>query len=390
MRLCAPLALAALACAGADPDKPPTPIVDGDADTDADSDTDTDSDADADTDTGSVDGLWSLSGELRHDAVQPLPAGQITAVLLEVPHIEDLQWIPTDEQAPIGGLAAGGVLPFSLEVPTQPPEALYHAPDPYVPGMEMAVYAVGFFVDEDADGEADETDTYVGSSTTFLIHLRGEVSPDAEAVGGQLGWNQLSETLLFGTVAVPFSGDWDVGSVPTNLLPMPPSDPLTATISADLSIGPAGPRQLDLYSAASSIGSPVAEDTLVSVPLTVGPPPVGATFPDPLPDPPADHLLSDLGDGPVPGASLGLYIAIAHVDLDGSGDYDPLVDLPLASSSNLLPEEQRLLFYIHPTGFDATLYALAFGSVGWVLLQDDGLGYGDLVTADWAAGIPLE
>ncbi len=39
--------------------------------------------------------------------------------------------------------------------------------------------------------------------------------------------------------------------------------------------------------------------------------------------------------------------------------------------------------------FDAAVYALAFGRVGWLLLQDDPLGTGELVPADWAAGMPL-
>ncbi len=392
-----PLFLACLiGCTGPDTtdpkeDAPADADTDTDADSDADSDADADSDSDADTDTRDA-AVFTVSGDLTIAADFVVPPGEVVAVLLEQPDINAIAYGGVVDSLELGPAAAGVPLAYSLLVPSVPAEGLFHAPDPLVPTMELAVYAVGFYIDDDGDGVPSLADTYIGTSRDSLVFLRGDVSADAVELGADLGWNRLTTAVLGGDLAVPFVGDAPGVHAAGNLLPLPNLPVMPVSVEVDLTAGPAGPRRLDLWTPAGfGLGVAIADPTLVSVDLTSGPPPVLAELPAP-PAPPDDHLFDDLGDGPIAGAVAGIYDVVAYVDADGDARFDPYVDPQLGASSSVVdPLGQRTILYLKATSFDAAQYSVAFGgALGWLLLADDGLGYGGVIAAPWSDGLSVQ
>jgi len=179
-------------------DKDDTAPPEGDTDTDTDTDTDADRDTDTDTDTAAdtatdvalTDLTFTIEGEYAGTAME-------------------LTWFNAgDEVFEVGdtiGTASVDDATVTMSVPDPAPEDMFVLDDS-VPEMTGALYMPALHVDDDADGEHDSDEIYVGAGPTWVAFLQG-VTPEYEHIGFVDGWNAIIVDLGGG------GGPPEVGSI---------------------------------------------------------------------------------------------------------------------------------------------------------------------------------
>ncbi len=361
----------------------------GDDDDDTATETIVGDDDDDDTTTATPyetpDPTWFLSGSLHVPIGADVPVGDVQVVLISLNG--DFQFGEVFRQVDVGPITADRSVDYEIGLADEVGDEWYNS-DAMNPGMEVALFALGAYIDEDGDGEATTTDTYVSASQDpFVASIRGILGTDAG--GALLGWNHVSNEIV-----TPFTGDRGGVDIDANLLPIPPTDPLSCEIIPALDQGPPGVRRVDLYSFTGWYdGAFPADPSLVSVGVPNDQPHHVFDFPD-LGVPPDDHFTDDLGDGPTEGLLIAAYVAVAYVDTDGNGAWsgNGYVETPLASNDSMAyGVPARTVMYLRATGWGAGYVAPYFGGLGWVLFEDDPYDpYGDITPLDFSDGLLLD
>ena len=367
------------------------PIVDDDDDITTDlvagDDDDDDDDDDVTTTPYEIPNpTWFISGTLSVPANAEVPAGDVTVVLIGM--TGDFEFGEVFRQVDVGPISAGGSVDYEIGIADQAADSWYWN-DTDEPDMEVAVFSLGAYIDEDGDGLPTEADTYVSAAQDpFIAHLRGTLGGDIEYEGGSLGWNYVENEVIS-----PIVGDFDGMDSTANLLPTPPDGRLGCEIIPSLDSPIPGNRRVDLFAWTGFYAGPMpASSTLVSLAVPDNQPNFQFDFPA-LGAPPDDHLSNDIGDGPMDGIDIAAYLAIAYIDADGDGAWsgDPYVEAPLATNDSLDPGvASRILMYIKATGFEAGYIAPLFDGLGWVLFEEDPYDpYGDITPLEFSDGLVL-
>jgi hypothetical protein len=339
-------------------------------DTDLTGDSDTvdtnDTDVTVDTDTIDTTTTFEFGGTVDAPDDVDIPPGDVRVIAVGNLFAADGSDFGSNLEFVLGetgadDLVAGGSADFLFHLPLVPPDEQFVATDVNYPTMELAGYLIGAYVDTDGSGGPTDRDSFVGGSSTFLAYARGDLSPDAVAIGLEEGWNVL---VLVGqdATAVAIEDGYDGYHVPGNLLEAPQGD-LVCTLEPDLD----GTVAVGLVNLDDSF----ADRTLVSVAVEASGTDTEAVLPGPIGLPPIGQVValdpsSDLG---INGTIL---FGLAWDDTDQDGEYDADSEAPLASSYSS-SEPGRLAMYLHATDLRAGFIADAYGwQMGWMLAEDSG------------------
>jgi len=328
----------------------------------------------------------ALSGALTIPEDVVMPAGEVTVVALLLD--EDFGFGEVQASVALGAVVPGGSVPYTLELPEEPADALYFQ-DTDNPEMEVAAFVIGAYMDADADGLPGPDDHYVGLAFESLVaHVRGTLPAEAIEDGVASGWNHV----VGEDASLPFTDALSGLDIEATLLEVERSAGLAFEVLAATDGGPPGTVRVDLYSSNGYFGTEPAEPTLASVEIARSGGGEEGSLPDSLPAPPDDHYSVDLGDGPQVGIEIALYSALSYVDEDGdgvwSGDfYDEAV---LASSDAVAAEDHVLVMHVRATGFEAAFLGHLIGGMGWTLLREGADPEAEPIRVSWADGVLLD
>ncbi len=276
-------------------------------------------------------------------------------------------------QGDLGELTPGEPMSWEIDV-TGIPDEDYFEESEDDPGLELALFIAGAYVDRDGDGEPGGGDLFVGGSLRMLGYARGAIPPQW---GIDEGWFVIVVDFESGDVqslegAVDEVDGFDFGG---NLLPADHAE-LLVTAEFDRTED----WNVDLFAIGPLLDGGMAPNQPTISSAVLGAADSTVTLPGPLGPPPRDHLID--GENSM---LVGYYAAVVYDDADGNGEWDWDGETVVGSSI----DGDQMVIFVRPTGFGALVYPEILGwGMGWSLLGELDSEDGP-VQLDWATGLTV-
>ncbi len=255
---------------------------------------------------------------------------------------------------------------YSLSLPEEPEGEYLQTFDADLLG---AVFLVSAWEDE-GDGQLDGNERIMGTGSTVLFYLRGQLTEEYSGVGFQEGWNRVDfDYWVSGnaTSVAAIEGSTSALNVETNLLPDMPSA-LSGEIEGSSSAGALTVALVDYVGTCESqaAGEDLRRYKALTVTKAQGDEFTYSAFPADIDVADWDSTVLLYGcvdppEGrPVDGAMFEL---VSFVDEDENGAWDPGVDSPQGRSTS--GDAASVLIFFEPRAPGAYFYVNQGASMGW-------------------------